>query len=148
MTEHDPGAALAPTLTTTLHPEAESRLHGYLEGVWALLGDKRRREGFASYACGLFGDGDRKSVEPMAARACGDPRKAEAVHRKLLRVVAESGWEDRPVREYATRYALEAMQRHGDVMHWIVDDTGFLKQGKHSPGVPTSLRVVVAFSIT
>jgi len=135
MTEHDPGAALAPTLTTTLHPEAESRLHGYLEGVWALLGDKRRREGFASYACGLFGDGDRKSVEPMAARACGDPRKAEAVHRKLLRVVAESGWEDRPVREYATRYALEAMQRHGDVMHWIVDDTGFLKQGKHSPGV-------------
>lgn len=135
MTETNPGKAPAPTLLTTLHPEAETRLHGYLEGVWALLGDKRRRQGFASYACGLFGDGERKSVEPIAARACGDLKKAEAVHRKLLRVVGESGWEDRPVREYAVRYALEQMQRRGAVEHWIVDDTGFLKQGKHSPGV-------------
>ena len=135
MTEIDPGEALPPTLITTLHPEAETRLHGYLEGVWALLGDKRRREGFARYACGLFGDGERKSVEPMAARSCGDPKRTDAVHRKLLRVVGESGWEDRPVREYATRYALEAMQVHGEVQHWIVDDTGFLKQGKLSPGV-------------
>src|SRR5258706_8983777 len=28
---------------------------------------------FAMYAMGLFGDGDRKSVEPIAARACGAP---------------------------------------------------------------------------
>jgi len=135
MASKDSGEALAPTLIATLHPEAEDRLHRYLEGVWALLGDRRRRQGFASYACGLFGDGERKSVEPMAARSCGDPKKAEAAHRKLLRVVGESCWEDRPVREYATRYALEQMQVHGEVQHWIVDDTGFLKQGKHSPGV-------------
>lgn len=135
MNEPDHRATKASTLLTTLHPEAEQRLQRFLEGVWGLLGDKRRREGFASYACGIFGDGERKSVEPIAARACGDPRKADAMHRKLLRIVGESTWEDRPVREYATRYALEQMQHHGPVQHWIIDDTGFLKQGKYSPGV-------------
>ena len=131
----DPASSETPTLVTALHPDAEKRLHSYLEGVWSLLGDRRRRSGFASYACGLFGDSDRKSVEPMSARSCGDPKKAEAEHRKLLRVVAEATWEDRPVREYAARYALREMERHGQIQHWIVDDTGFLKQGKHSPGV-------------
>jgi SRSO17 transposase len=36
---------------------------------------------------------------------------------------------------YAAKYALVEMQRHGPVESWILDDTGFLKQGKLSPCV-------------
>jgi len=125
----------SPSVIATLHPEADTRLHEYLDGIADILGTKRRREGFALYACGIFGEGERKSVEPIASRACGSPAEAEAMHRKLLRFVGESEWLDRPLREHATRYAVEQMQRRGPIRHWIVDDTGFLKQGKHSPGV-------------
>lgn len=124
-----------PMLISTLHPDADERLEAYVDGVGTLLGDKRRREGFAIYAAGLLGDGERKSVEPMAARACGSPHETDAMHRKLLRFVGESTWQDRPIRTYAARYALEAMQQHGPIRCWIVDDTGFLKQGKLSPCV-------------
>jgi len=124
-----------PMSVLSLGPEAEKRLVGYFEGVGKLLGDRRRREGFAMYACGLLGDGERKSVEPIAARACGCPEEMEATHAKLLFFVSRSAWEDRPLRDYAARYALHEMQMRGPVQHWILDDTGFLKQGKHSPGV-------------
>lgn len=124
-----------PPTITSLHPEAEKRLLAYVDDIGALLGNKRRREGFALYACGLFGDGDRKSVEPIAARACGSPDEIEAMHTKLLRFLSRSEWDNRPLREYMARYALLPMQMHGPVRHWIIDDTGFLKQGKHSPGV-------------
>lgn len=128
-------AAQSPSLMATLRPEAEKRLEGYLDGVSDLLRTKRRREGFALYAYGIFGDGERKSIEPIAARACGAPEKTDAMHRKLLRFVGESEWADRPLREYAARYAVAEMEKRGAIEHWIVDDTGFIKQGKLSPGV-------------
>lgn len=118
-----------------LDPETENRLRAYLDEIGDLLGDKRRRKSFAKYACGILGDGERKSVEPIAARACGRVEGTEAEHRRLLRFVSESEWEDRPVREYASRYALEAMQERGAVRCSIVDDTGFLEQGRCSPCV-------------
>lgn len=130
-----PRRSTSPTSGSTLDPDAEARLEQYVAGVGTLIGDKRRREGFAIYAAGLLGDGDRKSVEPLAARACGSPHEIDAMHRKLLRFVGESAWSDRSIREYAARYALEQMQQHGPVLHWILDDTGFLKQGRYSPCV-------------
>lgn len=87
------------------------------------------------YACGLFGEGDRKSAEPLAARLCGDPDRARATHEKLLHFLGRSEWEDRPVRMHAARFALEQMQTRGAITHWIFDDTGFLEQGTCSPGV-------------
>jgi SRSO17 transposase len=44
-------------------------------------------------------------------------------------------WGDCTVRKEAALYALSAMTEHKAVASWILDDTGFLKQGRHSVGV-------------
>jgi len=114
---------------------AAARLEEFFSCIGNHLGDKRRRESFAMYAFGILGDGERKSAEPMAARACGDPRETHNLHQKLLHFLAYSRWDDRAVRLEAARHAIDAVQRREPIVTWIVDDTGFLKQGKHSVGV-------------
>jgi SRSO17 transposase len=110
-------------------------LSAYLDGIGTVLRDKRQRASFAMYALGLLTDGERKSMEPIAARASGSPDRTHAVHEQLIHFLGASPWSDAPVRAHATRYAVEAMVAHGPIRAWIVDDTGFLKQGKFSPGV-------------
>jgi SRSO17 transposase len=110
-------------------------LGSYLDGIGALLRDKRQRSSFAMYALGLLSDGERKSIEPIAARASGSVEHTHAVHEKLIHFLGASPWADAPVRAYATQHAVNAMLTHGPIRSWIVDDTGFLKQGKLSPGV-------------
>ncbi|WNG22297.1 IS701 family transposase [Cystobacter fuscus] len=111
------------------------RLEEYFRRIGDVLGEERRRGSFAIYAMGLLGDGERKSVEPIAARACPDPSKTDAMHQRLLHFAVDSRWSDREVRREAARYALDAMTQREPVEAWIIDDTGFLKQGKHSVGV-------------
>ena len=113
----------------------EGRMGDYLSAVGDILRNKRRRESFAMYAMGLMGDGERKSCEPIAARACGDPRLVDAYHQRLTYFLGESVWSDHDVRRYCAGYALAEMTKRDPVQAWIVDDTGFLKQGKHSVGV-------------
>jgi SRSO17 transposase len=84
---------------------------------------------------GILGDAERKSVEPIAARACVDPERLDAAHQRLLHFMVDSEWSDRDVRLAAAQYALAEMTAREPVEAWIVDDTGFLKQGSHSVGV-------------
>ena len=115
---------------------AAARLDEFLgQRIGRHLKDKRKRESFALYACGLLGEGERKSVEPIAARASGDPRQTNNLHSKLCYFLGESSWDDRAVRQEAVDYALESIQEREPIEAWIIDDTGFLKQGKHSVGV-------------
>lgn len=114
---------------------AAARLEEFFGRIGGHLGDKRRRESFAMYAFGILGDGERKSAEPIAARACGDPRLTHNLHQKLLHFLAYSAWDDRAVRLEAARYAIDAVQEREPIVAWIIDDTGFLKQGTHSVGV-------------
>lgn len=111
------------------------QLTRYLEGAAKFLRDKRQRASFAMYALGLLSEGERKSVEPIAARACCAPEQAHAMHERLLHFTTSVAWRDEPIRQYAAHYAVKAMQAQGPIRTWVVDDTGFLKQGKHSPGV-------------
>lgn len=111
------------------------RFRKFLAGIGKHLKDRRKRESFAMYAFGLLGEGERKSVEPIAARASSDPDRVHNVHNKLLYFLAQSKWDDRAVRFEAARYALDAMSKQGSIAPWIIDDTGFLKQGTHSVGV-------------
>jgi SRSO17 transposase len=118
-----------------MNDAAIARLKSYLDEIGNVLAIPSRRESFAMYASGILGDGERKSTEPIAARACADPKKADALHQRLLHFVSNSAWSDHDVRRIAAKYALKSMTAHSPVETWIVDDTGFLKQGTHSVGV-------------
>lgn len=107
----------------------------YIDTMGGVLRNRKRKASFATYAMGLLGEGERKSVEPIAARACPDPARVNAEHQRLLHFVADSTWSDRDVRLAAARYAVPIITRRSPIKFWIVDDTGMLKQGTHSVGV-------------
>ena len=117
-----------------MNAAAARRLEQYFQQIGDVLGEESRRGSFALYAMGLMEDGERKSVEPLAARAYPDPKRVEALHPRLLHFAVDSKWSDRHVRRVAAQYALEAMTHRESVEVWMVDDTGFLKQGRHSVG--------------
>jgi SRSO17 transposase len=116
-----------------------ARLDGYIARVTGSLRDHRSRASFAVYAFGLLTEGERKSMEPMAARMCECPEDGRAMqhaHDRMIHLISRSEWDDGPVRREAAGYALDAVKARGErVEVSIIDDTGFLKQGKHSPGV-------------
>lgn len=118
-----------------LDADGEKRLAEFVDRIGAVLGNEKRRASFATYAIGLLGDGDRKSMEPIAARACPDPKAVDAAHQRLQHFISDSKWSDRDVRREARRYAMAEITRLNPIEAWILDDTGFLKQGKHSVGV-------------
>lgn len=122
-------------MTYELDAQGLRRLDTYFEEIGRRLGEKRRRASFALYAMGILGEHERKSVEPMAAAAADDAQGAQRAHDHLLHFIGQSEWEDEPIREYAARYAVHAMQSREPVTAWVIDDTGFLKQGRESPGV-------------
>jgi len=114
---------------------AEGRLQSYFAAIGDELQEKRQRASFAAYALGILGDGDRKSVEPIAARSAPEPVAARRAHERLLHFLKLGRWNDRAVRLVAARYAIAAMETREPVTTWVIDDTGFPKQGKHSVGV-------------
>jgi SRSO17 transposase len=118
-----------------LDADAKRRLGEYFGEVGVALSNKCRRASFAMYAMGLLGSAERKSAEPIAATASADPATCEPMHHRLLRFLRDSPWSDRDVRRIAARHALDAMTAEEPIRTWIVDDTGFLKQGTHSVGV-------------
>jgi SRSO17 transposase len=69
----------------------------------------------------------------MAARL--DAENTQSMRQSLHHLVAKAPWSDDVVLERVRNYVLPAMQKHGTVVAWIVDDTGFPKKGKHSVGV-------------
>src|SRR5438309_135887 len=114
---------------------AVQRSEGYFDRIGEILGSDKRRASFATYAMGLPGEAERKSVEQSRRSACADPTRADAEHQRLLHFMVDSPWSDREVRREATSYALAAMTAREPIEAWILDDTGMLKQGKHSVGV-------------
>lgn len=111
----------------------QRRFREYLESLAQAIGHADRREPLRAYVTGLCLPGDRKSVEPLAARL--DPRHVTARHQSLHHFVANAAWDDAAVMRVARGLVLDAMERHGAVAAWIVDDTGFPKKGQHSVGV-------------
>ncbi|MGH7266250.1 MAG: IS701 family transposase [Candidatus Rokuibacteriota bacterium] len=111
----------------------ERRFWQYVERLAGALGHADRREPLRAYLTGLCLPGERKSIEPMAARV--DPRHVPARYQSMHHFVASAPWEASAVLRVARDWVLEPMARHGPVGAWIVDDTAFPKKGQHSVGV-------------
>ena len=111
----------------------EERFGNYVERLGDVLGHADRRAPLRAYCTGLLLPGERKSVEPMAARV--DPARVGAAHQSLHHFVAKAAWDDAALLAAVRAYALPAMLERGPIRAWIVDDTGLPKKGKLSVGV-------------
>src|SRR5262249_60171054 len=104
----------------------------YRGGVEPAGGQEARREPLKNYCKGLLLWGERKSVEPMAARL--DPDNTQPMRQSLHHLVAKAPWSDEVLLQQVRNQVLPTMRKQGPVVAWIVDDTGFPKKGKHSVG--------------
>ena len=104
-----------------------------MEGLAKAAGHADREIPLRNYCTGLLLPGERKSVEPMAARLA--PDNVRRMHQSLHHVVADAPWSDEEVLRQVRHSVLPAMRKQGSVVCWIVDDTGFPKKGSHSVGV-------------
>jgi SRSO17 transposase len=111
----------------------ERRFDEYIERLSSAVGHQDRHEPLRAYLVGLCLPGERKSIEPLAARV--DPQHVSARHQSLHHFVALAPWEDRSLVLVSYREVLDQMDRHGGVMAWSIDDTGIPKKGTHSAGV-------------
>jgi SRSO17 transposase len=111
----------------------QQRLTSYLDRLTEAAGHADRIVPLKLYCTGLLLPGERKSVEPMAARLA--PDNVRRVHQSLHHVVADAAWSDQALLNCTRDYALSAMTKTDPVAAWIVDDTGLPKKGTHSVGV-------------
>ena len=109
------------------------RFSAYIDGLVSVIGHADRAKPLRDYCRGLMLPCERKSVEPMAAVTA--PGRTAAQHQSLLHFVSEGGWSDERVLAKVREMVLPAIERHGPIEAWIIDDTGFPKKGTHSVGV-------------
>jgi SRSO17 transposase len=134
----------------------EQRFAAYIEGLAEAAGHADRNVPLKNYCTGLLLPGERKSVEPMAARLAGD--NVRRMHQSLHHVVADAPWSDEAVLDRCLDFVIPAMLRRDPVVAWVVDDTGFPKKGRESVGVARqycgqvgkqdNCRVAVSLSMT
>jgi SRSO17 transposase len=115
------------------HGKVEARFAAYVDGLSSVIGHVRRTRQLRDYCTGLVLPGERKSVEPMAARTA--PGRTAAQHQSLLHFVGLATWPDEDVLTKVREMVLPAIEKDGPIEAWIIDDTAFPKQGKHSVGV-------------
>jgi SRSO17 transposase len=112
---------------------SESRFAGFVEGIVSVIGHADRARPLWDYCVGLMMPCGRKSVEPMAAVTA--PDRVAAQHQSLLHFVNQAPWSDEKVLAKVREMVVPALERHGPIEGWIIDDTGLPKKGRHSVGV-------------
>src|ERR1700680_4233032 len=113
--------------------DIELRFAGYVEGRRRGMAPAARAKPLGDYCTGLMMPCERKSVEPMAAITA--PERTAAQHQSLLHFVGQGGWSDAEVLGKVRDMVLPRIERYGPIEAWIIDDTSFPKQGRHSVGV-------------
>src|SRR5579859_2380434 len=112
---------------------SEARFAAYVEGRASVIGHADRAGPLRDYCTGLVLPGQRKSGEPMAARTA--PARTAAQHQSLLHFVGIATWSDEKLLTKVREMVLPAIEKEGPIEAWLIDDTSFPKQGKHSVGV-------------
>lgn len=107
--------------------EWKEELLEWLKPFLARLGHKARRRMCPLYVAGLIGPGERKSMEPMAARV------APGAYDRLHHFVSDGVWEAAPLEEELAIQADRLVGGTDAVL--VVDDTALPKKGRHSVGV-------------
>ena len=107
--------------------KAREHLIAFVEEMVAGLPHVRQRKNALLYVRGLIEHGGRKSLQPTLLRLGENAARYESVQQFL----ADSPWDaGLLVRACAERVAPEL-----GLTAWVVDDTGIVKDGQHSPGV-------------
>jgi SRSO17 transposase len=122
------------TYTPKLDPAVLQRLRDYAALFADAFPQAKPARWTGVYLQGLLLDGDRKSIEPLARRvtlpeglSSKDPEQA------LQQFVNQSPWDEQAVlRRYRAHLAQAFASPEGI---FVIDDTSFPKQGKHSVGV-------------
>jgi SRSO17 transposase len=136
--------------------QQEQRFAAYMERLAEAAGHADRQTPLKNYCTGLLLPGERKSVEPMAARL--DGANVRRMHQSLHHLVADAPWNDEAVLDRCLETVIPALLRRDPVVAWVVDDTGFPKKGRESVGVARqycgqvgkqdNCRVAVSLSVT
>ncbi len=111
----------------TTGPSWEAAFARWCEPFLAALSREAQRHWAPVYLKGLLGPGERKSVAPMAERLC--PGDVQQLHH----FVAAAPWATEPLERVLAQEAQRLVGGPGAVL--IIDDTTFVKQGRHSVGV-------------
>ena len=97
----------------------------FMAPLVATLGRSERRRAATHYVEGLLMPGQRKSIEPLAARVGVDSQS-------LQQLVTSSPWSDEALWQAIRQEVIPHLE---PLEAWVVDETGWLKQGQHSVGV-------------
>jgi SRSO17 transposase len=104
----------------------DHRLQHFLEDLLAPMGRSERRHWAQVYLRGLLLDGERKSIEPLAARLPGADVQA------LRQFVGQSPGAVEQVQRRLTQKVVDLLS---EPEVWVIDETAFPKAGQHSVGV-------------
>ena len=125
---------MSKTYTPELTPEVLRRLEGYAAGFRDAFGLDRPALWSGVYLAGLIQEGERKSIEPLSRRVALPPElQVKDPEQALQQFVNQSPWDDQAVlKRYRAVMARTFASPQG---LFVIDDTSFPKQGKHSVGV-------------
>jgi SRSO17 transposase len=111
----------------TTQADWQAEFEAWLAPFLARLRRAEQRRWAPIYLQGLLGPGERKSVEPMAARVA--PGDVQQLHH----FISTSPWRCEPLEEELVR-AVDRLLGGPDAV-LVIDDTALVKQGRHSVGV-------------
>jgi len=109
------------------------RFAAFVKQIVSVIGHADRERPLNDYCAGLLVAEGRRSVEPIAAITA--PHETCAQHQRLLHFIANAPWSDTAVLAKVRDLVFPAIERHGPIEAWIVDDTSFPKCGTKSVGV-------------
>ena len=120
-------AVMEEAVSESLAPAVKERMEEFVAGVArAAMSHPVQRDNAERYVRGLLGAGARKSLEPLVERLGG-----EVDYQSLQQFLADSPWDSQRLVQAVVERTAPAL----DVEAWVLDDTGFPKDGKRSPGV-------------
>src|SRR5258708_18758924 len=102
------------------------RFAAYLDRLAQAAEHAARATPLKSYRTGLLLPGERKSVEPMAARLY--PDNVRQAHQSMHHIVADAAWSDEDMLEAVRAYVLPQMEQKGPIVAWIGAGTGFVEE--------------------